>query len=329
MRIGIVYNSFSGNKKIHTQYLTLLKDKLKGHTVLCTRATQEVIRDFFTSLKVVNSEPPAYSYLDSINAGKYLKDVDFLIVLGGDGTIADVIKGQRETGSSVPILGIGIGTANAGPFILIKTPKELNNLNFYELEPYPVGGLDVYENEVFSGTGFNDVVVSDTIISTLNGRMTTVDAFLFINGKKVEKDPSSVGTHDTEISVNEEKLNIPFEISQIILSPIYDKERFIAKAIFGKLCWLPFSDDDASMIIVDKPVIRLLGKNDEEKNTPLFIAQFIFGEKDCITLSNLNGYLIIDGNPRINLREKNKMAKITYNKQAGIALRRKDEKRLL
>ncbi len=322
MKIGIVYNPLSGDKRLHKRYLTILKEKLKDHTILCTKAVGEGLRDFFPFLEIVNGGSPTYSYFDSICAGKTLKDANFLIVLGGDGTIADVVRGQREAGISIPILGIGIGTANAGPFILIRNPEELEKLDFYELEPYSIGGLEVYENNTFSGVGFNDVVVSDTLISTLNGEVTTIDAFSFVKREKIKKEPSSVGRSDSRIFVNGKEIEIPFEISQIILSPIYNKERFMGKAIFGKLCWIPYSEDNASMIIVDKPVIRML-EEEEEREIPLLIAQFTLREKDIITLSRLNGYLIIDGNPRINLKEKTKIAKIKYNNQAGIALRRK------
>ncbi len=324
VKIGVVYNPYSGDKARHADFLTILGKKCKNHTVYCTSYTREFIKEFFVNDLIAYDVPFIESWKHSFMAGKVLLDVDILIVLGGDGTIADVVRGQREAGRLIPILGIGIGTANSGPLINIKEPKELEEISFKELETMPIGGLDVYnKGGEFFGSGFNDIVFSDTLVSTLDGKKTTVDASMFVKGKKKEKEPSFIGKCDTKITINQYNIHIPFKIGQIILSPIYNKEKFIGKAIFGKLCWLPFSNKDASIIVSHAPLIKFIKDIKLEAHIPLYLAQFVFGEEDKVQISNTRGFAIIDGNPRINMEKESEVVTIRYNTRAAYTARRR------
>ena len=56
------------------------------------------------------------------------EDIDALIVIGGDGTLADVALAIAPR--AVPLLGIGAGSANVGPLMTCANVTQLANARF-------------------------------------------------------------------------------------------------------------------------------------------------------------------------------------------------------
>lgn len=320
MKVGIIYNPNAGDHVFRRKLLDVLSSKLKNDDIFCTSVSYEYLKCIFPNITNIDIGKITNTYLDSINSGCALADMDYIISFGGDGTISDIIAGQRQTGKMVPIFGIGCGTANAGLFIQCNTVEELEMYDFMNIKGKEVIGLDVYEGDKYVGTAFNDVVLSDTIVSTVNHKVCTVNASEFLNGRRVPQFPTAIGTVFTEIKINDATIDTFSNISQIIISPIHNKSMYIARAVTGKLSWLPFYNRDGAMIISSEPVICIATDNSLKPEMGMQILQYLLGEGDCINIRETKGYVIIDGNPRINMKDSELFAKILLNKSAAYKL---------
>ncbi|MBA7563777.1 hypothetical protein ES708_05437 [subsurface metagenome] len=242
-RIGIVYNPNAGNKSLRKQALSILSQKLKQAEIHCTRATYRYIESYFPGIKLRLAGEMTNTYLDSVYAGRVLTDLEFIIALGGDGTVADIITGQKKEGALIPVSCIGCGTANTGPFILTRSIDELKLVDFKELRVHPVTGIEACNREgQFIGTAFNDLVFSDTIVSTVKGKITTIDARKFLQGTRVENLPGFISGDHTSLKINSREVVIPFKIAQIFVSPVHNSAAYSYKAVTGKLCWMLFGN---------------------------------------------------------------------------------------
>lgn len=321
MKIGIVYNPNAGNSVFQKEAIKALKTKLNSEKLFCSASSHPFLKGCFPDIVCLGKKEAENSYQDSVNAGAELKEMDLVIVFGGDGTVADVVSGQRKTGKLIPIMGIGCGTANAGPLIFTSQLKALEKLDPQKLKLVYVNGLDVYDkNDCLIGTAFNDLVFSDCLVSTSGKTVVTVSAKEFLSGKRNCAEPSKIGTENTSIEINKKIVDIPFEIGQIILSPVYNKSSFACKAVFGKVCWLTHSDKDATMIVTKTPIIKITDTDDLRAENPVLLSQFIFGSKDRLKISGTKGFAIIDGNPRIDMEGDGAAAKIILNSTAALTV---------
>ncbi|HOJ88188.1 MAG TPA: diacylglycerol kinase family protein [Pseudothermotoga sp.] len=300
MKIGLVCNSASGRHADFSRIWRLLVPKLSGHELFCTYATAQMLTKDMP-YKIVGGLEVHKTQVDSVIAGRVLTDVDFLLVLGGDGTISDVVYGQHMAGKMVPIAGIALGTINAGPLITIRNLEDLARCTFDTFSTEPVAAIEAYTRGDLVGVAFNDIVFSDCTVSTVNGQVRTVEAKAFLDGRKVVTAPKSIGTPETTLQINDRNVEIPFRIGQIIASPLHQLNMHQAKALSGKLCWAPFLNKHGAMIVSDQPIIRIIDYNEFDVSSPLLIAQFIFDESDVIRIANTKGFVVVDGNPRLDM----------------------------
>jgi hypothetical protein len=318
--IGIVLNPYSGDQKIKNQILDNLKNVLKDQKVYCTQFTYDYVSEFF-KCNVVKKEIEDKSDINpSIRSGMILRKVDLLIVLGGDGTISDVVFGQRQANNLIPIIGIPCGTANAGPLMSFRSIEELKDFSIIGGFPEYILGIDVYDSErKLMGTAFNDVVFSDCIVTTKGKKVEIVKAEEFIQGEKKSAEPSNIGKENTEIYINKTKINPEHDIGQIIVAAVTNSEIFKGKAITGKLCWIPYSEKKAVMVISKQVIIKMPKQEDYNPSNPLVLSQYLFGSEDTLKIGKAKGYLIIDGNPKLSMDKNecflklNRKAAIKYN----------------
>jgi hypothetical protein len=324
-RIGIVYNPNAGNKSFQRQALSILSQKLKKAEIHCTQATYRYIKDYFPNIKLRPSGEMTDTYLDSVYAGQALTDLDFIIALGGDGTVADLITGQKKEGILIPVSCIGCGTVNAGPFILTRSIDELRPVVFKKLRIHPITGIEARNQEgQFIGTAFNDLVFSDTIVSTVKGKVTTIDARKFLLGTRVEKLPGLISGDHTSLKINSREVVIPFKIAQIFLSPVHNSAAYSFKAITGKLCWMAFGNKRGALAVSSSPIVQIPTPKDFIAEQGMLLYQFIFDLQDSIEISGTKGFAIIDGNPRLDLEQENTLCSLSLNEEAAFALLPRD-----
>ncbi len=113
---------------------------------------------------------------------------EVLVVVGGDGTMADAATALHAAGSRLPILGVGAGSTNAGGLVtLLRT--ELNQLAGAATKVESVSALELRLPDGDTVLAFNDVVVGDTICGTLDGRFVNLGAEAYMRGETVQRSP--------------------------------------------------------------------------------------------------------------------------------------------
>lgn len=316
MRIGIVCNPLSGKYTEFNKIWHLLARKLVLHNLFCTYATSRLLPEGIPH-NIVGERHVYGTEKDSIIAGSTLQNVDFVIVFGGDGTLSDVVYGQHLAGKLVPIAGVALGTINAGPLVTFKSIDDLLKFNLEEFSAKPVAGVEVYSNESLIGVAFNDVVFSDCTVSTVEEQVCTVDAKAFLKGQKIVTTPKKIGTSATEIRINGEFIKIPFEIGQIIISPLHKVDVHKGKALSGKLCWAPYLNMIGGMIVSEQPIIKIV-TSESDALSSLLLSQFIFKSNDVVEVKKTKGFVIVDGNPRLDMESTDKCT-LKFNDKAAIA----------
>jgi len=159
---------------------------MKAGFVLKPKNTLD-IKDIFLKIKTIFEKKGIDVYLDSISAKavgllgidfeEMCKEVDFIVALGGDGTLISVSR--RAYKFDKPVLGINAG--NLG-FLTDINPENVEEFldNFlkenYRIDKRMVIEIEYKENLLYA---FNDVVISkDVISSMINIQIDTNESFL-------------------------------------------------------------------------------------------------------------------------------------------------------
>jgi len=322
MRIGLVFNPNSGKREKDLDLMKALAKKLEGLHLFCTKPSHIHLKEYF-NLEVIGSGTIHNDYRDTINAGKALSGMNLVISIGGDGTASDVVAGMRQIGRLAPVAGVALGTANCGPLIAIRSVADILNFDFLNIRPKWVTGLDVFEEEYIS-SAFNDVVISETLISTVEGETCTIDASdFFYRNKRTPREPTSIASAASRLEINGEEVSPHFRTSQIIISPFSKdtKGLFAYKAVSGLLCWLPYSLCNSAMIVSSRPIITMV---EPTETISADLKQFILTNSDMVRLSGFKAFCVIDGNPRVDLSVSAGI-EVKTNERAGLGVKRRDE----
>ncbi|HDP76634.1 MAG TPA: hypothetical protein ENN47_00315 [Mesotoga infera] len=322
MRIGLVFNPNSGKLENDRGLMKALASKLQGTHLYCTGSTHFHLKEYF-DLEVVGSELILNDYRDTVYAGEVLSETDLVISIGGDGTASDIVAGMRMIGRLAPVAGLALGTANCGPFIVLRSVSDIFEFDFLNIEPIWVTGLDVFE-EKYVGSAFNDIVISETLISTVGLETCTIDASdFFYKNKRTPREPKSIASAESRLEINGEEVSPQFQPAQIIISPFSEdmKSLYAYRAINGLFCWLPYSLCNSAMIVSSRPIITML---EPGETISAEIKQFILASADTVRLSGFNAFCVIDGNPRVDL-SASKGIEVKTNGRAGLGVKRRDE----
>ncbi len=106
---------------------------------------------------------------------------DALVVVGGDGTMADAATVIFTAGLRLPILGVGAGSTNAGALVSIDHTR-VTELAGTVLEIRPVPALELRLPDGATALAFNDVVIGTTVCGTLGGKYVNLAAEAFMRG---------------------------------------------------------------------------------------------------------------------------------------------------
>ncbi len=117
-----------------------------------------------------------------------------MIVVGGDGTLADAACVLINLRSTIPLMGIGVGSTNAGNLITCRA-SELDKINLDRLQVEPVQSLLAFDNGRLLGIGFNDCVLGFTIVGTIDGVVCDLDAAAKMEVRNQPGMPRSIGTN--------------------------------------------------------------------------------------------------------------------------------------
>jgi len=124
---------------------------------------------------------------------------DALVVIGGDGTMADAVNALFADGSSLPVLGVGAGSTNAGALVSLDHTR-VSELATAQLETQPVTALELQLPTGDKVLAFNDVVVGNTVCGTLDGRYVNLAAEALMRGERLEITPEPLRSAGARVS---------------------------------------------------------------------------------------------------------------------------------
>ncbi|HLB70805.1 MAG TPA: diacylglycerol kinase family protein [Candidatus Methanoperedens sp.] len=234
-------------------------------------------------------------------AGEIARQVDAILVIGGDGTMSDVAYGLYGTGADTPVIGIGAGSTNAGPLITEKAGR-IEGIIPEDLTICEVGGIIAALNKKEIGLGFNDVVLGDTVLTTLGTKVIQVSAAEFMKGRKIHVSPSRAGTGDSEVFIIRQKTEIALihkgEFGQMFAAPI--EARYLGKGLAGGVSLAAALGLPAGIAITSEPLINFsIEVKELLAMEPVVTRYASFREGDEVVVRGLKEgtCLNIDGNP--------------------------------
>lgn len=255
--------------------------------------------------------------------------IDVIITVGGDGLASyvakEVINNIPEKINRPRFFSIGAGTANVGPIVSF-TPKELKNIRLDKLELVNLDTLEINSNNKNFGYAFNDLVIGDTLLATVEGECKNISAKALVEEDifKVKTPSSKMANPSFSLSVNgkEKQTFLHTNIAQIIGSPL-QFDRVYGRGILGAICNTSHSKDKAALVISSKVIIDT--ETDITTSDSLTsIDQLIFTSNEKVEIKGLtpDACVIIDGNPYMRDKDESVIIKfrsseISCFKQGG------------
>ena len=226
--------------------------------------------------------------------------VDVYITAGGDGTVSYVasstILNSRNKTFRPLFIGFPAGTANAGPIV-----KRLGTGDISRLKMTKIDAIEVSDGDTVIGYGFNDVIIGNSFLGTINGEMKNLDALTMAQRGEanVVSPGSDIVSDNFKASMNGEVLNIRHHVRQICISTL-QFDRFNMRAVFGGVLNAVGFEHPAAAAFMDRIMVNSDPATWNYKGT-VSTAHVCFNENDSLRISGFgkDAQIIIDGNPFI------------------------------
>ena len=257
----------------------------------------------FPELPVSLVEPePADGYFAVILARvKALAEAgaERFISVGGDGTATYVRNAMYELGINLPILGVAAGTANVGPIVSV-TLDQLEGRHVSQTHEVCYDGISVFVDGKFISLAFNDLIVGDTFLGTVEGqtRSISVRALLEEGVISPKKPTENIVNDDFAVELNGAELAPnSANIRQIVLAPVAHESHYgrAVYSVVGKCDWC-----EKKGVIALCDYIAVSFEDDGAGVDRFSTTQYlIFGPNDQVVLKGFTdeACLICDGNP--------------------------------
>lgn len=249
--------------------------------------------------------PRGDSYLEDIDlfVNKAIQNnSDLILTVGGDGIASYVASSLIEKRAQITILGYPMGTSNVGPIV---RKKEEFNSGFESLKIKELDALEVSSCGSVLGYAFNDVVIAETLLGTVDGKTVNISAeALYKRGKsEVMRPTSNLFTPLSTLLYNGEEIDIceKEECRQIVFSPLQKEKEssvFYGRAIFGPLMSASSLSHPAALTI-SKDILVDSDENSWCKKGVGDAKVIVFDENDSIEISGIKEemFVVLDGNP--------------------------------
>jgi NAD kinase len=250
--------------------------------------------------------PPGRQQTVALARALASRQVDLLLVVGGDGTMADVAFALVEMGmpsaATVPIVGIGMGSTNVGPLITCRG-SEVSGLDIDHLETDSLPAALVKYQQTLLGIGFNDCILGFTVLGTLDGQVRDLDAQAKMKGINLLGDPDRpVGTPLTLIERISPAGTVEIARGEWVGSVAigFSAPAFFGKAITGGICLAAYLNIPAGCLVSDCTMSRIEITRQEALALAVQRSNYVsFDETMCIRVSGMRSGTAVcaDGNP--------------------------------
>ena len=298
MKTALLYNYKAGKGLPAELVVRKLCDFFSGDELL---VTDEGL--LFPALPVSLVVPEkTQGYFNAIRARvKALADAgaERFVSVGGDGTATYVRNAMYELGINLPIMGVAGGTANVGPIVSM-TLDQLEGHHISEAKEVCYDGISVFVNDEFISLAFNDLIVGDTFLGTINGqtRSISVRALLEKGEHTPIKPTEHIVTDDFAVQLNgvEQRPNTGI-IHQIVIAPVAHENHYgrAVYSVVGKCDWC-----EKKGVIALCDYIAVSFEEDGTGVDRFSTTQYlIFGPNDQVILHGFTeeACLVCDGNP--------------------------------
>ena len=295
MRVGVLVNPSAGHGHRAGEVIARLEACWPEAELLVLESDASL----FTRAALLPA--PEGGHVARIQRGaKALMDAgaDLLVTLGGDGTAAYVAEAVVASGKRTPILGIGLGTANVGPIVTLSGDDPIPPVE--ALAFVPGDGVAVYSGDRRIAAGYNDVVLGNTYLATVDGETVTADGqTLLTEGKVVRGRPleNVFGPH-TRVTKNGRPLPVSLPaVGQAIAAPL-SQDRLYGRAVHGIYCYAPDSPTQGALTLSARPLVSY---EPDERGYDAFAPEerLLFSAADEIAITGLDPSIlaVCDGNP--------------------------------
>lgn len=225
--------------------------------------------------------------------------VDYVVTVGGDGIAcylasAMIVEGKKS--KEMILVGYPAGTANIGPIVREGITREsLHHVR-------AIDGIEVKSGDKVLGYGFNDVIIANSFLGTLNNKTVNLDAFTMEEygiAKAVTPD-GRILSPDFKVFVNGEKFSLPLDwdkIQQICVSTLW-QDNIAGRAVFGGVLASVGYKHPAAISFMDRIVVDSRPENWNYRGVST-TSHVAFNENNEVVLEGLSerAHVIIDGNP--------------------------------
>ncbi len=250
--------------------------------------------------------------------------LDALVVVGGDGTLADVAFALHLVGFAAPILGIGAGSANVGPLMACQG-GDVGRLAAAHLVTQQVDGLIAGANGCDLGLGFNDVVIATTVLATVGGVVMDVDAAGKMQGRNVPAEPGEVWTAATQVIKRrahaETRVAQGDQVATVIVG--LPDERFYGKAIAGGVLLSSLLGAPAGCLACDHLLVRTHLDPEAYRRSEPVVSRYVSLDEDEVIEAwgfRPGTALCADGNPLLIL-EPGDRVRVRVRRSLATAIR--------
>lgn len=226
---------------------------------------------------------------------------DAIVVVGGDGTLADAAAVLVEAAAPTPILGVGVGSTNVGPLVAVQT-STLDDLRDAEFVRRVLDALEVHHADRSLGFAFHDVVVGFTVVGTIGGRSVDVDARARLEGSLIRRRPQSIGRASTRVVRIDPRGQVVVGEGESVGAVVLGLARplLIGQALAGGACLTALTGLPAGCLVSDRPLVLMGLTGDELLDWPPLKSNYVsLDERSSVRIQGVAAGAAIsaDGNP--------------------------------
>jgi len=301
MKAGILFGPGSG-EGASSRAEDLLAQRLRGQSVAVCKGIFQGGggRSDWTALDPLSGANPGYvDELRGSVAALCAWGAELLVCVGGDGLASYAADAMLAGPRPMTLLGVAAGTINVGPIVSMDM-EALAAFDPERLSPRKICAVEALVDGVHLAYGFNDVVIGDSFLGTLDGRVVSLSVKAMLERGTKEEILPSARIAGPGFSVRKNGHAIPSGLempAQIVVSPLGRRE-FYARAVAGILCEAPFMEGASALALFDSVIVKagqpLRGISDFSTS-----EQLLFGPGDRVEVEGLasDGQIVVDGNP--------------------------------
>lgn len=300
MKTALLYNPNAGSKIPANVVLERLAAFFEGDELLV--ADNALLRPELP-LQLVEVSTQGLGYFDVILArvrALVEAGAERFACVGGDGTATYLRTALYLLGLDLPILGVAAGTANVGPIISVKL-EALEGRHISQAgETNYDGVVLVKEDGSPVSLAFNDLIVGDTFLATVNGQGCNVSVHALLDeGKLVPQSPrEDLIREDFHVELNGTPIAPALkDVRQIIICSVAHESHY-GRAVYGAIGKCDWCEQKGLIALCDHIAVTF---EENDAGTGRFSASqyLLFGPGDNVVLRGFapGAALVCDGNP--------------------------------